>query len=203
MQVLTGDAQVIDKSRSEPEVFTEVFDRHFDVIHRYLHRRVGRDLADDIASQTFTEAFAQRGRYDTGQESARPWLFGIATNLLRRHHRKEVRRLRAYAKTGVDEAAELDIDSIAARLHADEAGPTLAKALSTLRSNERDVLCLYALAELTYQEIGKALDLSVGTVRSRLSRARKRSEKVLHADHRLEGHLIRIATSEGVDDGSV
>ena len=93
-----SDAQIIAASRVEPLVFAAVFDRHYDAVHRYLARRVGSDLADDLAAETFTTAFDVRRRYDTARPDARPWLFGIATNLLRHHHRGEARRLRAYAR---------------------------------------------------------------------------------------------------------
>src|SRR5450759_986183 len=84
-----SDAQVIAASRVEPRVFAAVFDRHYDAVHRYLARRVGSDLADDLAADTFTTAFDARRRYDTTHPDARPWLFGIATNILRHHHRAQ------------------------------------------------------------------------------------------------------------------
>jgi len=80
------------------ESFEELFELHFDAIYGYLARRVGPDLARDLASETFTRAFAGRGRYDPRQGEVRPWLFGIASNLLRRHYRDEERRLRAFAR---------------------------------------------------------------------------------------------------------
>ena len=95
------DAQAIGASLADPEVFAVLFDRHFDAIHRYAQRRVGRDLADEIAAETFTRAFDRRRRYDTAREDARPWLLGIAANLLRRHWRTEKRRLDAYARSTV------------------------------------------------------------------------------------------------------
>jgi len=99
-------------------------------------------------------------------------LYGIAANLLRRHRRTEGRRLRAYARhagqpqDGWDEADER-LDSLAA-------GPQLARALASLRPDQREVLLLFAWADLGYEEIARALDVPVGTVRSRLSRARER-----------------------------
>ena len=92
------DARVIARSLDEPAVFAALFDRHYDSVHRYLARRVGPDIAAELASETFTTAFDVRRRYDPGRSDARPWLFGIATNLVRHHRRSEGRRLRAYAR---------------------------------------------------------------------------------------------------------
>jgi DNA-directed RNA polymerase specialized sigma24 family protein len=78
------DADVIARSRREPEGFAEIFDRHYAEIHGFLARRLGASLADDLASETFLIAFDRRRRYDTRHESARPWLFGIAAKLVAR-----------------------------------------------------------------------------------------------------------------------
>src|SRR6516225_6531694 len=87
------DGAAIARSLVAPEAFTAVFDRHYVAVHRYLARRIGRDQADDLASQTFMLAFAHRGRYRDELGTARPWLLGIATNLLRADRRAEQRRL--------------------------------------------------------------------------------------------------------------
>src|SRR5919201_6732319 len=93
------DAQAIGASLADPEVFTVLFDRHFTAVHRYVQRRVGTDLADEVAAETFTRAFDERRRYDTSRADAKPWLLGIAANLLRRHWRSERRRLDAYVRS--------------------------------------------------------------------------------------------------------
>src|SRR5207302_1247704 len=94
--------ELLARSQHERGAFEEIVERHLRAVHRYLHRRAGRDLADDLAAQTFAVAFEQRACCRTSGESALPWLYGIATMLLRRHRRTEARRLRAYARTGVD-----------------------------------------------------------------------------------------------------
>jgi len=85
------DADAIRASLGEPEMFAVLFDRHFDAVHAYAQRRVGPTLADEIAAEAFTRAFDCRGRYDLAPVDARPWLLGIAANLLRRHWRSEKR----------------------------------------------------------------------------------------------------------------
>jgi RNA polymerase sigma factor (sigma-70 family) len=173
------DAEVIEASRSNPPLFGVVFDRHFAALHRYLRRRVGEDLADELAAETFARAFAGRNRYDTTHPDARPWLFGIAANLLRRYARTERRRLLAYARSGVDAVSAPEVEDAAGRLDAKSAGPRIAAALATLGAGQREVLLLFAWAELSYDEIGRALRLPAGTVRSRLSRARSRMRELL------------------------
>ena len=160
-------------------MFATVFDRHYDAIHRYLARRVGPDLADDLAAETFTEGFRARFRFDTTRPDARPWLFGIATNLLRHHRRGEARRLRAYARLDRPADADGGFGGVEARLDAERAGPAIADALTHLSAGDRDVLLLLAWADLRYEEIAVALRIPVGTVRSRLHRARRRVRELL------------------------
>jgi RNA polymerase sigma factor (sigma-70 family) len=179
MGSVPSDAQEIEASWSDPPRFAEIFDRHFGELHRYLRRRVGKELADDLAAETFARAFASRHRYDIAHPDARPWLFGIAANLLRRHARTERRRLLAYARSGVDPVSPSEIENVAGRLDAQAAGPRIAAALAALSAGHREVLLLFAWAELSYEEIGVALGLPVGTVRSRLSRARARMRELL------------------------
>jgi RNA polymerase sigma factor (sigma-70 family) len=163
---VVNDAAVIEASLRDPRAFAAVFDRHFEAVHWYARRRVGDEIAEEIAAETFTRAFDRRRRYDLRHADARPWLLGIAGNLLRRHWRTERRRLAAYARAGAGApAAAADSPTDLAEL---------AAALDRLSKDERDVLLLYALADLSYDEIALALDTPVGTVRSRLARARRR-----------------------------
>jgi RNA polymerase sigma factor (sigma-70 family) len=124
-------------------------------------------------------AFAKRRRYDLAAENAGPWLFGIATRLASRHWRREERELRAYSRTGVDPAAPSHEERSAARADSAAAAPALAAALASLSRDERDVLLLYAWADLGYPEIAAALSIAPGTVKSRLHRARGRVRQSL------------------------
>lgn len=161
-----------------PDGFATIFDRHFEAVHAYLQRRVGPDLADELSAQTFLLAFDSRNSYDPAQPDARPWLFGIATNLLRRHHRNEVRQFRAYARSAVDPVLDA-FEGVEARLDASNMRRELVNALADVPAEELDALLLYAWAELSYPEIACALDIPTGTVRSRLSRARGRIREAL------------------------
>jgi RNA polymerase sigma factor (sigma-70 family) len=165
MDRIRTDAEVIALSLQDREAFGEIFERHFDVIYRYLARRVGADLAQDISSFVFLAALERRGRYKLDRANALPWLYGIAANKLRRHRRSEERRLRAVADTGIaDEAAVCTSTSI------DRA---VAGALVSLAPRDREVVFLSTWADLSYEEIADALDIPIGTVRSRLNRARR------------------------------
>ena len=142
-----SDAVLIVASVSDAARFAAVFDRHFGELWRYLARRVGAQLADDLAGEAFVVAFRSRERYDPAAADARPWLYGIATNLLRRHWRSERRRLRAYARTGVDPVAD-EFEEADRRVDALAAGPALARVLGSLAARDREVLLLSAWAEL-------------------------------------------------------
>jgi RNA polymerase sigma-70 factor (ECF subfamily) len=176
------DAELIARSADAPESFATLFDRHAAALHRYIARRAGPSVAEDLVAQAFLVAFERRARYDTGRPDARPWLYGIATNLLRRHHRDEATMLRAYARTGTDPVTTgCPAERVADRVDAGATFGRLAALIADLPTRERDVLLLYAWADLDPDEIGRALDIPAGTVRSRLHRARKRLRPAIEA----------------------
>jgi RNA polymerase sigma-70 factor (ECF subfamily) len=156
-------------SLNQPESFEVVFDRHFACVVRYLSRRVGDGLAKELAAETLERAFRGRGSSAASDGSALPWLYGIAGNLVRMHHRTEERRLRAYAR-----AALLQPEGLAVELQtgAGPLAPILAEALAALSPPLREVLLLHAWGELSDEEIANALGLSLAAVRTRLHRAR-------------------------------
>jgi RNA polymerase sigma-70 factor (ECF subfamily) len=173
------DAAVIQLSRHEPEQFTVLFRRHAPQLQRYVVRRLGPDAADDIVAETFLLAFRQRERYDQTRPDARPWLYGIATNLIGRHRRSEIRLYRALTRTGADPVTEPFTDRVDDRVSAGNVSRLLADALARLSAELRDTLLLAAWSDLSYDEVAAALGVPVGTVRSRLSRARSKLRKTL------------------------
>jgi RNA polymerase sigma factor (sigma-70 family) len=172
------DATVVAESRRTPECFAVLFDRHAPAIHRYAARRLGPDAADDLVAETFLAAFQKRAAYDTSYDSARPWLFGIATHLISRRRREEVRFFRAIARTGIDPAAEPVDQRATDRVAAEANRKKLASALADLPVGDRDVLLLTA-SGFGYAEIAQALGIPVGTVSSRLVRARRKVREAL------------------------
>ncbi|SEG87812.1 RNA polymerase sigma-70 factor, ECF subfamily [Nonomuraea solani] len=173
------DALVIEKSRHEPEWFSMIFDRYFTAIHRYVAARLGPSAADDVAAETFLAAFDQRDRYDLTRSEARAWLYGIATNLIGRHRRGELRLYRALSRSAARDDVESHADRVADRVTAEQLSPRLARGLRSLSPGDRDALLLVACAGLSYTEVAFALKIPTGTVGSRVNRARAKLRKTL------------------------
>jgi RNA polymerase sigma-70 factor (ECF subfamily) len=164
LRLTDTDAGVLARAGSAEAAFDAIFARHFAAVHAFVARRIGADHAEDVTAETFARAYAARRRYDPAYPSALPWLLGIATNVLRRHWRTERRRLESYARAVAHEIPGAPPD----------ASRDTILALARLPRRQREVVLLHAWADLTYEEISRALDVPVGTVRSRLARARAR-----------------------------
>lgn len=179
MEEAGTDAEVMAASLDVPARFGTVYDRHAGALFRFLVRRVGRDTAEPLLGDVFRIAFERRASFDCDYGSARPWLYGIATNVLAKHRRAEARRLRATAElaasrppatTPMDDTGE----QVASAVDAATMWPSVADAIAALPDGERDALLLYVWEDLSYDEIAAALEVPIGTVRSRLNRARTR-----------------------------
>ncbi|WP_345437974.1 RNA polymerase sigma factor [Actinoallomurus vinaceus] len=175
-----SDAELADGFRRDPDRFTAVHDRYFRAIYLYAAGRLDAQTAEDIAAETFCVAFRDRDRFDPRRGGLRPWLFGIATNLVARHRRKEARHYKALSRTGVEPAADSHENRVVASVAAARMQPQLVRALSRLSQGERDVVLLVALSQLSYDEVAEALGISAGTVGSRLNRARKKLKEAIN-----------------------
>ncbi|SNT65798.1 RNA polymerase sigma-70 factor, ECF subfamily [Asanoa hainanensis] len=173
------DSEIIGRMHTDPESFGTIFDRYYPAIHGYVNRRLGQDLADDVAAETFLVAFDRWRRFDTAYESARPWLFGIASNLVAGHQRTEARRYRALARADQVDAVDGPAERVAVRLDAQAVRGRLATALEQITPPDREVLLLIAWGDLTSEEVAHALEIPAGTVRSRLHRARTKVRAAL------------------------
>lgn len=171
--VAVSDADVVRASRTDPEAFAALFDRHAPRVHRYLARRLGEQAAADLVGETFLIAFRRRDRYDPGRPDALPWLYGIATTLVGQHRREEARRHRLHLALPPEPAEPFPADQVAARVGAAGIRRALLDAVAALPAGERDVLLLIAWEHLSYEQVAAALEIPVGTVRSRLHRARR------------------------------
>jgi RNA polymerase sigma factor (sigma-70 family) len=176
------DAEIVAASSEDPEAFGELFHRHAPRLHAYIKRRLGGTLADDVVAETFATAFRQRGRFDGRSEFA-AWLWGIASNLIAKHHRQETRMYRAFARTGVDPAEDGIAELVSDRMAAAAQGPHLAKALAALSSQDRSAILLLAWGELSYAEIAAILNLPLGTVKAKIHRARIKLRKALPGEN--------------------
>jgi RNA polymerase sigma factor (sigma-70 family) len=173
-----SDAEVIGRSLNEPEAFGLIYDRHAATVLRFLGRRVGAEAAEALVGELFRIAFERRTAFDGSRESALPWLYGIGSNLLFKHRRGEARRLRASARMAAAGAAA-DRRAGAGALDARLLFPRVADAIEALPDGEREALLLFAWEDLSYQSVAEALQLPIGTVRSRLNRARKQLRELL------------------------
>ena len=165
---------------------------HFGSIYRFAACRVGRDAALDVAAETFAQALRSADRLDPARD-ARAWLFGIASNVIRHHRRAEERRMRAYAaakwQSEAPEGNGRHVESenlLQARL---------VEGLMRLDARDREALLLFAWADLSYEEIATALEIPLGTVRSRIHRARRALREAL-GDGVLSGDLAVVGEEE-------
>jgi RNA polymerase sigma factor (sigma-70 family) len=158
----------------DPSAFGALFERHARAIYNYCFRRTADwPSAEDLTSLVFLEAWRRRETVVLESESALPWLYGVATNVLRNRRRSERRHRAALERLprerGIDFADDVD-----GRLDDERRMAATLRALARLPRHEQDVVALCAWAGLSYEEAALALELPVGTVRSRLSRARAR-----------------------------
>ena len=154
--------------------FHRLFDAYYVPIRGYLARRIGAHAAEDLAAETFLTAYRERQRFDPAVGGPRPWLFGIATNLLRHHLRTELRGYRATADARIRTEPEDAHDvQVARRVDAERSVRALADVLARLDPRDRDVLLLSSWAGLSNTEIAMVLGVPAGTVGSRLHRVRQ------------------------------
>lgn len=171
-----SDAAVIAASLSRPLEFTRIFERHNRVVYGFMVRRVGFQRAEDLTSEVFIRAFDHRARFDGTYDSARPWIFGIARNVYLNAQRSRSRRREFPTDNAEPTAPQPDLADEVVTSHAAAStlgDPALAQALAELHPDIRETLLMFTVDELTYQEIADILEVPLGTVRSRIGRARK------------------------------
>jgi RNA polymerase sigma-70 factor (ECF subfamily) len=175
---VVSDAEVMSASTVDPAAFAAIFDRHGAALLRYFSARVGYGEAEGLLAEAFRIAFERRASFDLTHSSALPWLYGIGANLLARHRRTEARRLQALARMRTEFGVPAE-DEVVSAIDAAALLPRVAEALTALPALDRETLLLYAWDGLGYEDIGRALSVPVGTVRSRINRARGRLREQL------------------------
>ena len=156
---VSTDSEIIQRSLGQPRAFAELFDRHARTVGGYAARRLGPDAGEDILSETFLVAFARRKSFDTSWDSALPWLYGIASRLIRKHRAREAKHFRSSVESAQREEhiSQGDLESTIARLDAEISTRELAPRIAALSAKDRETLLLYAWGDLTYEEVAVAL----------------------------------------------
>jgi RNA polymerase sigma factor (sigma-70 family) len=166
----------------DPAVFRELFDQHARSVYNHAFRLTGNwSTAEDVVSLTFLEAWRLRDRVDADGGSLHPWLLGIATNVVRNLRRAARRHDTALARLPRKEEVPDFTEELTSRIDDRERLAQVRTALAALRKTEREVLALCVWSGLGYAEAAEALGVPVGTVRSRLSRARKKLDRLVSA----------------------
>jgi RNA polymerase sigma factor (sigma-70 family) len=167
------DADAVAASLTRPDCFGVLFNRYHGAIWAFLARAAGHDAADELAGDVFVAAFTNRHRYDPSCGTVRAWLYGIAMNLQRTRWRSDARQARALERVaGGLVGAVTPIDTADEMLDGRHQLDQVRHAMACLPERHREVLTLFVWERLSYEEIASALGVEVGTVRSRLARAR-------------------------------
>jgi RNA polymerase sigma-70 factor, ECF subfamily len=174
-------------AEGDPSAFGALFERHSDAVYNHCFRRTGSwEAAEDLASVVFLEAWRRRRDVSLSGESILPWLLAVANNVVRNRDRSLRRHRRLLAKLPAAVVAPDPAEEAVSRVDDERAMRRVLQVFTRLLPDEQDVLALCVWAGLSYTDAAVALGIPVGTVRSRLSRARE--------------HLRRLAGLE-VDAG--
>ena len=187
MTPVPSDAQAIAASLTEPDRFADIFDRHYAAVFRFAERRVGRDQASEVAAETLARAFAKRGSFRLDAAGALPWLLGIASKLILHERRRFVRYLAAVERASAELQTadpEGDLGAADRRLDAPGDWARMRAALLQLADTDRELLLLITWDELSYEDAAAVLGLPIGTVRSKLHRAKARLRELLEPSGR-------------------
>lgn len=201
-----SDAALISRSVDDPESFSLIVERHATSVYRYLASHVHLSTSEDLLADVFEVAFKARDRYDIRYENALPWLLGIATNVVRHHRRSEVRHasmLRRVTEIHLHSSESFAAnDAVATGAELDDEMECIRRALARLNDKHHQVIVLSAGLGLSYQDIAQALGLRIGTVRSRLSRARQNLRELLAADGQYRAYDDSVKGHPGAEEGS-
>jgi RNA polymerase sigma factor (sigma-70 family) len=166
METIATDAELLRRSISQPDLFGELYSRHGLAVRRYVVSRAGVASGEDLAAEVFIRAFRARAKCRAENDTALPWLLGVANHVISDHRRVERRRLAALELSAKQNEVAAGPDVGLA--------PEVVRALRRLAATDRDTLLLMVWGELSRDEVAAALAVPVGTVDSRISRARKR-----------------------------
>ncbi len=164
----------------EAAAFGELFERHATSVYNYLFRRCGNwATAQDLTSLVFLELWRKRSDISLERESALPLLLGVATNVLRNRKRTERRHRAALERMPAPPQSWSPHEDVVDKLTDEQRMRELQRVLDRLPKREQDLIVLCVWMELTYEEAADALCLPIGTIGSRLSRAKRRLRGLL------------------------
>jgi RNA polymerase sigma factor (sigma-70 family) len=180
----------------DPDAFAVVFDRYARDVYNFVFRRTASwDLAEEMTSAVFLEAWRRRREFTPEHETLRPWLFGVAGNLLRNSSRSLRRRVAAEGRLQPEDSPDF-ADDLASKIDDETLMRRTLEVFGALAAHEQDVLGLAVWEALSYEDISIALAIPVGTVRSRIHRARQHLAELLRAG----GHGWDADTTESFSD---
>ncbi|MFF2777364.1 RNA polymerase sigma factor [Streptomyces sp. NPDC058052] len=193
------DRELNDRLRAgDRDAFAEIFDAHARTVHAYAVRLTGDwAAADDIMSLTFLEAWKRRGKLRDEVGDVRAWLLGVATNVSRNTARAARRHRAAMARLPPPEPLPDVSDGVVRQLHDTARLAAVTRAVRRLKRGDREVLGLVVWSELGYAEASAALGVPVGTVRSRLSRARQRLRLLVDEELAVEAPAVEPRRPSG------
>jgi RNA polymerase sigma factor (sigma-70 family) len=190
---LTNDALWRRARAGEPEAFGLLYERHARAIYNYLFRRCADwSLAEDLTSVVFLEGFRRRAEVEIEEGKVLPWLYGVASNVVRNQRRSMRRHAEALKRVRPPEPVLGIAGEAAERLDAQRRMRSILAALDELPESDKEVLALCVWSELSYEDAAAALGVPVGTVRSRLARARARLGELVEPN----GHELDAVTRE-------
>ncbi|MFD6418392.1 RNA polymerase sigma factor [Streptomyces sp. NPDC060194] len=182
----------------ERAAFAELYDRWARPVYQHALWLTGDwSTAEDIMSETFLAAWRGRERLDAEGGSLRPWLLGIATHRAENARRGVRRRIAFLARRREPEAVADFAPEVAARVDDARRLEAVQESLGRLRRHEREVLVLCVWSGLDYQQAAEALGVPVGTVRSRLSRARARLARLADEAQRRQAARTTVEPRTG------
>ena len=170
-----GSSLLSDLQDGSRSAMDEIFRTHLDAIYNYCYRRSGSwSTAEDLTSAVFLEVWKTRRRAIELDGSVLPWLYGVATNVCRNHQRSQRRGEAALAKLHLADVSPEQVDrDVVEQLDADRRLARVLEQLRELPQTEQDVFVLVCWEDLSYAQTAQALNIPIGTVRSRLARVRR------------------------------
>ncbi|MEV6201519.1 RNA polymerase sigma factor [Streptomyces sp. NPDC051771] len=178
--------------------FAEIFDEHARVVYAHAVRTTGDwALAEDVMSLTFLEAWRLRDKLREEVRSVRAWLLGIATNVMRNTARSARRHREALSRLSLPEMSPDFADEVVGQMADAQRLAAAARALQRLKRTEREVFALVVWSDLGYAAAAEALGIPVGTVRSRLSRAREKLRRLVDEELAADTRAVEPQSGSG------